>query len=156
MGLKKTLSVQVVIILFCSFCSLKASQTFPQSASENPRFCLFWDRSSDFDPTEAQLATSTILTCFAILVGYYMSELLWNLIWALWLERWLSLTVGTELFLSLYPVKAKWSVGWLVANVSKRSCQLLSCAPTTSIQCNTNNFEPIPSQTLPGLHLVDL
>ena len=32
-------------------------------------------------------------------------------------ERWLSLTVGADLFLSLYRVKAKWSVGWSVANV---------------------------------------
>ena len=34
-------------------------------------------------------------------------------------ERWLSLTVGADLFLSLYRVKAKWSVGRSVANVSK-------------------------------------
>ena len=34
-------------------------------------------------------------------------------------QRWPSLTVGPVLFLSLYRVKAKWSVGWSVANVSK-------------------------------------
>ena len=32
-------------------------------------------------------------------------------------ERWPSRTVGPELFLSLYRVKAIWSVGWSVANV---------------------------------------
>ena len=34
-------------------------------------------------------------------------------------ERWPSLTIGPDFFLSLYRVKAKWSVGWSVANVSK-------------------------------------
>ena len=34
-------------------------------------------------------------------------------------QRWPSLTVGPVLFLSLYRVKAIWSVGWSVANVSK-------------------------------------
>ena len=32
-------------------------------------------------------------------------------------ERWPSLTVGPNWFLSLYRVKAKGSVGWSVANV---------------------------------------
>ena len=39
----------------------KPSQASPDAsdrASENPRFWLFWNRSSDFDPTEAQLSTS--------------------------------------------------------------------------------------------------
>ena len=34
-------------------------------------------------------------------------------------ERWPSAPPGADLFLSLYRVKAKGSVGWSVANVSK-------------------------------------
>ena len=34
-------------------------------------------------------------------------------------ERWPSLILGPVLFLSLYRVQAKWSVGWSLANVSK-------------------------------------
>ena len=37
-------------------------------------------------------------------------------------QRWLSLTICPNLFLSLYRVKAKGSVGWSVANVSIGSC----------------------------------
>ena len=36
-------------------------------------------------------------------------------------ERWPSLTIGPTKFLSLYRVKAIWSVGWSVANVSKEA-----------------------------------
>jgi len=81
---------------------------------------------------------------------------LWDTIWIrlfqakdgiIKVERWPSLTVGPDLFLSLYRVKAKWSVGWSVANVSKEVVpdQLWSTidsprAIQTSIWANTNNF----------------
>ena len=81
---------------------------------------------------------------------------LWDTIWIrlfeakdgiIKVERWPSLTVGAELFLSLYRVKAKWSVGWSVANVSKEVVpdQLWSTidsprAIQTSIWANRNNF----------------
>ena len=76
-----------------------------------------------------------------------MDLLLWCLIWALRLERWPSLTLRPNLFLSLYRVKAKWSVGWSVANVSKevvpgQLCSTIDSprAIQTSIWDNRNNF----------------
>ena len=53
-------------------------------------------------------------------------------------QRWPSLTVGADLFLSLYRVKADWSVGWSVANVSKGSC-----ARSTVI--NIRQFQSLPN-----------
>ena len=50
-----------------------------------------------------------------------MDVLLWARIWSPILERWPSLTLRPELFLSLYGEKAKWSVGWSVANVLLQS-----------------------------------
>ena len=79
--------------------------------------------------------------------GWYMDRLIWAKRRDLWLERWPSTFWGPELFLSLYWVKAKWSVGWSVANVSKEVVpdQLLSMiysprAIQTSIWANTNNL----------------
>ena len=64
-------------------------------------------------------------------------------------ERWPSLTPVPDLFLSLYRVKAKWSVGWSAANVSKGSCPrstFINTRPSqTSTGTNKNNFCVNPS-----------
>ena len=55
-----------------------------------------------------------------------------------------SLTGGPDFFLSLYWVKAKWSVGWSVANVSKGNCPRSTIDSSrhskTSKWTNTNYF----------------
>ena len=73
-----------------------------------------------------------------------MDKVLWARIWSPLLERWPSARGGANLFLSLYREKAKWSRGWSVANVSKRSCPRSTInSPRhyqTSKGTNTNNF----------------
>ena len=60
------------------------------------------------------------------------------------IERWPSTRGSPNLFLSLFREKAKWSVGWSVANVSKGSCPRspINCPRhfQTSKGTNTNNF----------------
>ena len=51
-----------------------------------------------------------------------MDWLCWALIRGLSLEKWESAPYSAEFSLSLFQDKAKWSVGWSVANVSKGSC----------------------------------
>ena len=74
----------------------------------------------------------------------YMDWLFWARIWGPILERWPSLTLRPELFLSLSGEKAKGSVGWSVANVSKGSCPRspINCPRhfQTSKGTNRNNF----------------
>ena len=59
-------------------------------------------------------------------------------------ERWPSLTVGPNWFLSLYRVEAKWSVGRSVANVTKESCPRSTIDSSrhfqTSKWTNANHF----------------
>ena len=60
------------------------------------------------------------------------------------IERRPSATSGADFSLSLFQEKAKWSVGWSVANVSKRSCPRSTLNTPrhfqTSKGTNRNNF----------------
>ena len=85
-----------------------------------------------------------------------MDYLLSCLIWEVSLERWPSLTVGTDEILSLYRVKAKGSVGWSSPNVSKGSCPRSTFIKDRQSQSHQNInleqyrqpfYQPKPSQT---------
>ena len=94
----------------------KPSQTPLTEFQKIQNFHFFWNRSSDCDPPRLnwQLQPRPM--------GLKRSEFIWmDCVEAkdgiIKVERWPSLTPGPDLFLSLYRVKAKWSVGWSVANV---------------------------------------
>ena len=53
-------------------------------------------------------------------------------------QRWNRLSIGAELFLSLYRVKAKGSVGWSSANVSIGSCPRSSLINIRQSQSHPN------------------
>ena len=124
----------------------KPSQTPLTEVQKIQYFDFFWNRSSDCDPPRLnwQLQPRPM--------GLKSPEFIWmDCVEAkdgiIKVERWPSLTPGPDLFLSLYRVKAKWSVGWSVANVSMEVVpdQLWSTldsprAIQTSIWANRNNF----------------
>ena len=92
----------------------------PQTPLTEPQkiqdFQLFWNRSSDFDPPRLNYQlhprSMTLKSQHTIWMDSFGAK-----DGIIKVERWLSLTHRPNLFLSLYRVKAIWSVGWSVANV---------------------------------------
>ena len=101
-----------------TFLSTKTIPDTSDRISKNPKFWLFLNRSSDFDPPRfnwqlpprsmALKPRDTIwMDSFGPKDGIIKCQ------------RWPNVNWGAHLFLSLHWVKAKGSVGWSVANVSK-------------------------------------
>ena len=72
-------------------------------------------------PPGGQLATF-LSASEAHFLSLYMDRLFRGKRWVPNIERWPSTRRRADLSLSLFREKAKWSVGWSVANVSKGSC----------------------------------
>ena len=74
-------------------------------------------------PPGGQLATF-LSASEAHFLSLYMDRLFRGKRWVPNIERWPSTRRRADLSLSLFREKAKWSVGWSVANVSKGSCPI--------------------------------
>ena len=123
-----------------TFLSTKTIPDTSDRSSKNPIFWLFWNRSSDFDPTEAQLATSTF-------------DLFCNFGWILYESACLKPNLGSLTWKMAEPHCRHRIVPTIISGQGKMVCWLVGGKCVKGSCPRSTVINDIQSQSHPNINL---